>query len=159
MGADSKKLQGASKVSRAVWPGRLQWNLATGKTAQWRRAMTIRWFYQPGKQQPRKSHSSQRNKRVAPPYHRRVRSFTFRVHRRVALSLPVIIILLAVCLWQRWYVQLILAALCTATNVLVLHLLFNDVAIPSALAERSTIPLPTAPPGRSSSVGTSHDEP
>lgn len=156
MGADSKKLRGASKVSRAVWPERLRWNLATDRTAQWRRAMMIRRFYQPGEQRPRKSHNSQRNKKVVPPSHRRIGSFMFRVHRRVALSLPIIIVLLVVCLWQRWYVQLILAALCTATNVLVLHLLFNDVTVSTELTGRATIPLPrtapTAPPGKSSTA-------
>src|SRR5581483_2177577 len=150
MNADSKKLQGASKVSRAVWPERIRWNLATGKTAQWRRAMMIRWFHRPGKQQPRKSHNTQRCKRVTPSYRRRIRSLMFRTHRRVALSLPIISILLAVCLWQHWYVQLMLAALCTVTNILILHLLFNDAPIPPALVGRSPVSLPriapTAPP-------------
>jgi len=163
MSADSKRLQGASKVSRAVWPERIRWNLATGKAAQWRRAMMIRWFYQPGQQQPRKSHGIQRSKKVAPSQRWRIRSLMFHTHRRVALSLPIISILLAVCLWQHWYVQLMLAALCTMTNILILHLLFNDAApVPPALAGRSPISLPrsvhTSLLIKPSAGGTSHDQ-
>ncbi|HLG64005.1 MAG TPA: hypothetical protein VKY19_18830 [Ktedonosporobacter sp.] len=162
MSSDSKKLQGASKVSRAVWPERIRWNLATGKAAQWRRAMMLRWFYQPGKQLLRKSPTIRRSQSIAPSYRWRMRSLMFHTHRRVAFSLPIISILLAVCLWQHWYVQLMLAALCTATNILILHLLFNDAApIPSALAGRSLVSLPrsarTARPGKPSAIGTSHD--
>lgn len=163
MSADSKKLQGASKVSRAVWPERIRWNLATGKAAQWRRAMMIRWFHQSGKQQPRKSRVIRDCKKVAPSHSWRIRSLMFHTHRRVALSLPIVSILLAVCLWQHWYVQLMLAALCTTANILILHLLFNDAApVPPALAGRSPVSLfrsaHTAPPGKPSTVGTSRDQ-
>src|SRR5579885_3318945 len=169
MSTDGRKLQGTSKVSRAVCPERIRLNLATGKTSQWRRAMMLRGFYQPDPQKRRKSHSIQRSKRGATPYRWRARSLLFQTYRRVAFSLPIISIFLAVCLWQHWYAQLMLVAFCIAANILFRHFLFNDnTPAPSMRTRKSPMSLPrsarTSFPGKSpiaddpSVVGTSHDE-
>ena len=147
MSGDSKKLQGTSKVSGAIWPECVQWNPATGKIAQWRRAMIIRWFYKSGKQRLRKHKCTQRSRGVVSSSRWRIRPLLSRTHRRVVLSLLIIAVLLAVCLWQRWYVPLMLVALCTLTNVLMLHFFFKEsVSIPPALPGRSPVSLPRVAP-------------
>ncbi|HEU5228900.1 MAG TPA: hypothetical protein VFU49_13875 [Ktedonobacteraceae bacterium] len=147
MSGDRKRLQGTSKVSRAIWPERVQWNPATGKIAQWRRAMIVKWFYQPGTQRPRKHKCTHKSRPVASSQHWRIPPLKLRIHRRIVLSLPIVGVLLVVCIWQHWYVQLILATLCTMTNVLIFHFLFNDGAsVPSVLPGRSPVSLPAVAP-------------